>query len=191
MELLPKEIAKDFKSKRQILFIQEYVKDRNGTQAAIRAGYTKKNAKVSASQLLTKPNIQKGINYLYEQIRIRNEVGIDEVIAVLASQLRFDIAELFDENDNLKSVHDIPLHMRNSIEEITVNEIWEHDRDGNRIQTGVTKKIKTASRQGAAKMLLQHLGAFAKHNKQKRTQVAVFNMPDNNRVINVKENEEN
>ncbi len=44
---------------RHEIFAREYVKDLNGTRAAIAAGYSRKTARVTASQLLTKPNIQK------------------------------------------------------------------------------------------------------------------------------------
>ena len=43
---------------RERLFAAEYVKDSNGTQAAIRAGYAPGSAKVTASRLLTRPNVQ-------------------------------------------------------------------------------------------------------------------------------------
>lgn len=42
---------------KQKLFCREYVKDYNGTQAAIRAGYSPKTASVQASRLLKKSDI--------------------------------------------------------------------------------------------------------------------------------------
>ena len=44
---------------KQRRFVAEYLKDQNGTQAAIRAGYSKKTANEQASQLLAKLNIRK------------------------------------------------------------------------------------------------------------------------------------
>lgn len=46
---------------KQKVFKDEYLLDLNGTQAAIRAGYSKRSAKEIASELLTKPNIKKAI----------------------------------------------------------------------------------------------------------------------------------
>ena len=40
---------------RQARFVDEYMVDLNGTQAAIRAGYSRKTAEVLAYQLLQKP----------------------------------------------------------------------------------------------------------------------------------------
>ena len=42
---------------KEIKFCQEYLIDLNGTQAAIRAGYSKRSAKEIASENLTKPII--------------------------------------------------------------------------------------------------------------------------------------
>ena len=36
-----------------MLFIEEYCKDRNGKQAAIRAGYSRKTAEAQAARLLS------------------------------------------------------------------------------------------------------------------------------------------
>jgi phage terminase small subunit len=46
---------------KQSLFVTEYTVDFNGTQAAIRAGYSPKSARVTASQHLTNPAIQAKI----------------------------------------------------------------------------------------------------------------------------------
>jgi len=43
-------------------FVYEYLIDYNGTQAAIRAGYAKKSAKVTASRLLTNDNVKRAID---------------------------------------------------------------------------------------------------------------------------------
>ena len=46
---------------RQARFAAEYAIDQNGAAAARRAGYTKKNAAVKASQLLTKVNVREAV----------------------------------------------------------------------------------------------------------------------------------
>lgn len=48
---------------RQLAFCREYVKDSNGKQAAIRAGYAPKNAEITASQLLRVPKVKKHIDF--------------------------------------------------------------------------------------------------------------------------------
>jgi phage terminase small subunit len=46
---------------RQRRFVEEYLIDLNGTQAAIRAGHSSKTAKVTASQLLPEPNLRAAL----------------------------------------------------------------------------------------------------------------------------------
>jgi single-stranded DNA-binding protein len=47
---------------RQLLFVHEYLKDLNGKQAAIRAGYSPKTAESQASRLLRNVKVQNLIN---------------------------------------------------------------------------------------------------------------------------------
>ena len=48
-------------TKKQIRFCEEYVKDYNGTKAAIRAGYKESNAASQASRLLSDSNVLNAI----------------------------------------------------------------------------------------------------------------------------------
>lgn len=48
-------------NRKQRLFVQEYLVDKNGSQAAIRAGYSPKAARHHASRLLTRANIASQI----------------------------------------------------------------------------------------------------------------------------------
>lgn len=52
----------------QELFIQEYIKTGNATNSAIKAGYSKKTARVIGQENLTKPYIKKKINELSQKI---------------------------------------------------------------------------------------------------------------------------
>jgi phage terminase small subunit len=47
---------------KQQRFIKEYVKSGNGTQSAIKAGYSKKSAREIAKENMTKPLIKEVIN---------------------------------------------------------------------------------------------------------------------------------
>ena len=46
---------------RQRLFVQEYLTDPNGTQAASRAGYSARSAEMQASRLLSKDKVQEAV----------------------------------------------------------------------------------------------------------------------------------
>ena len=66
---------------KQKMFCKEYLVDFNGTQADIRAGYSKKTANEQASRLLTKVNVQTYLKKLIEKRNERTKITQDEVIA--------------------------------------------------------------------------------------------------------------
>jgi phage terminase small subunit len=70
---------------RRQLFVQNYVKDYNATQAAIRSGYSPKTAKVQGSRLLTYVDVRQAIEAL--QVKAKEEAGITalEVLKELAT----------------------------------------------------------------------------------------------------------
>ena len=73
---------------KQQRFCDEYLIDLNATQAAIRAGYSEKNARNIASENLAKPNISK---YIADRMAEKEKSLIadqDEVLRYLTSVLR-------------------------------------------------------------------------------------------------------
>jgi phage terminase small subunit len=64
-------------SDKQLRFCQEYVIDHNGTQAAIRAGYSPHTAKVQAARLLTKATILKEVGRM--ETKISERLDIDAI----------------------------------------------------------------------------------------------------------------
>lgn len=67
-------------SRKQLAFVREYAKDCNGAQAAIRAGYKAKSAKVQASVLLTKPNVRAAVAAGQAKAAAKAEVSVEYVI---------------------------------------------------------------------------------------------------------------
>jgi phage terminase small subunit len=57
-------LALNPKNPKQKRFAEEYAVDHNGTQAAIRAGYSEKTAAVAASKMLAKPDIRQMVQKL-------------------------------------------------------------------------------------------------------------------------------
>ena len=66
---------------RQRIFCNEYLVDFNGTQAAIRAGYSKKTANEQASRMLAKVNVQTYLQQLIEKRNKRTNIMQDDVVA--------------------------------------------------------------------------------------------------------------
>lgn len=89
---------------RHELFIEEYLKDYNGAQAAIRAGYAAPSARITASKLLTNPNISERIKKSQaekiQRVRVEQDDVLQELLIVLKSSVD-DFA--LDENNRLIS----------------------------------------------------------------------------------------
>ena len=73
---------------KQQRFCDEYLIDLNATQAAIRAGYSEKTAKVIGCENLTKPDIKKYIEERMEEKEKNLIADQDEVLKYLTSVLR-------------------------------------------------------------------------------------------------------
>lgn len=65
---------------KQKQFCEEYIIDLNGTQAAIRAGYSKKTARAIANELLTKLDIQEYIQKIKNKRSERVKYSQDELM---------------------------------------------------------------------------------------------------------------
>lgn len=68
---------------KQKMFVQEYLVDLNATQAAIRAGYSQKNADKIGSELLGKTRVSAAIQEAMKKRGKRVEVNQDYVIEKL------------------------------------------------------------------------------------------------------------
>jgi phage terminase small subunit len=77
---------------KQRAFIAEYLKDFNGTQAAIRAGYSERTARQIANKLLTLVDISEAID---AEIAERS-MSADEVLKRLAEHARADMGDFLD-----------------------------------------------------------------------------------------------
>jgi len=67
-------------SKKQIRFVNEYLVDLNGAQAAIRSGFSRRSARQTASSLLTKHNIRLLIQKKQKETEERLQITRDDVI---------------------------------------------------------------------------------------------------------------
>jgi len=68
----------------QALFVDEYMRDQNATQAAIRAGYSEKSAHWRGSTLLKDPKVQAAIEERVKAAQARSSVTVDRVLLELS-----------------------------------------------------------------------------------------------------------
>ncbi|TCB86668.1 terminase small subunit [Enterobacter wuhouensis] len=75
-------------------FVAEYLKDGNATQAAIRAGYSKKSAEQIGYQLLQKTTVAHAVAQQQKASIVRTLGGADEVLAQMWQLATFDANQL-------------------------------------------------------------------------------------------------
>ncbi len=129
---------------KQAKFVQEYLRDRNGTQAAIRCGYSKKTARQQGARLLSKAAVREAVNTRVEKDAARFELDRDEMLRELRRIATADLSQAFDESGSLKKLHEIPEDVRRAIAGL------EHNEFG--------PKLKLWDKNAALKMALTHLG---------------------------------
>ncbi|MCB0232501.1 MAG: terminase small subunit [Anaerolineae bacterium] len=78
---------------KQRVFVEEYLRCWNATEAALKAGYSKRTARSTGCENLTKPNIKAEI----EQAVSERAMTADEVLVRLAEQARGEYADYIDE----------------------------------------------------------------------------------------------
>lgn len=82
-------------SPKQQAFCEYYLESSNATQAAIKAGYSEKGVRVTASHLLTNINIQEEISRLREEMHNENIASAQEVMEYFSKVMRGEIKDQF------------------------------------------------------------------------------------------------
>jgi phage terminase small subunit len=149
--------------RQHLRFVDEYLIDLNGTQAAIRAGYSPKTANEQASRLLANVNIQLLIAEKQIIRSIRTEITSDRVILEIARLAFSDPRKAFTGANELKDIHDWPDEVAAAISSIKIKEL----RDADGTVTGTVKEVKFWDKNSAADKLMKHLGAYEVDNRQK------------------------
>lgn len=154
---------------KQELFCQEYLVDLNATQAAIRAGYSKKTAYRTGCDNLKKPHIAARIAELKAARVERVVADADYLLKRLLDEAEADLADLYTEEGSLKPVHQWPKIWRQGlVAGLEVQQQYEY-KDGERVPDGVVVKAKLADRVRRLELLGKHIavGAFAeKHHHE-------------------------
>ncbi len=145
------------------LFIAEYPKDLNATQAAIRAGYSEKTAASQGQRLLKDVEVRAAIDVALATRIEKVQVDAVYVLNRLFEMAEADRADLYDDDGALKPIHEWPAVWRKGlVNGIEVEELFEGvGRDRKHI--GRIKKIKTDSGLAILNLLGKHVqvNAFA------------------------------
>lgn len=100
-------MAARLKVDKQSRFAQEYVKDLNVTQAAIRAGYSTKTAAAQGSRLLKKVKVRAEVDALLAAVAQKNGITVERTVQEIARIAYGDTRQLFNPDGSLKALDEL------------------------------------------------------------------------------------
>jgi phage terminase small subunit len=147
-------------------FCEEYIKDLNGTQAAIRAGYSPKTANEQSSQLLAKLNVKDFIAELKQSLSTKNEGLAQQVIDELKKLGFANIHDYIDTGNEIKDLTTIDRDKVAAVESIKKT-VTEFNGGGESSGKKTSIQFKLYDKISALEKLGRHLGIFELDNQQK------------------------
>ncbi len=136
-------------TKKQEMFVQEYLIDLNATQAAIRAGYSPDTAKEIGCENLTKPNIRARVDQALAERSKRTGINQDRVLMELAKMAFVNISDVV----NLENVKVLDTATREDLACIQSIKIKPNE-------WGTEREVKLSDKKAALELLGKHLGMF-------------------------------
>ena len=149
---------------RREIFIREYLIDRNGTRAAIAAGYSPKTAGQKAYMLLQEPDVRERVNEATKRLLRNADITAERVLMELARIAFSDVRALYDEQGRLKPIHELNDDQAAAITAVDVEEqyaipkLGESQADADRRIEARVLKIRRADK-------VQTLGLLARFFK--------------------------
>lgn len=154
-------------NEKQQRFVQEYLVDLNGTQAAIRAGYSPKTAPSQASRLLTNAKVTEALQAARARIGRKLEVTQERILQELARIAFADVRDLFTWDEESASY--VPSANLTDDQAAAVSaieaETTRFTRDDGTVETKIKLKLKTYDKKGALDSLAKHLGMFVERHE--------------------------
>jgi phage terminase small subunit len=138
---------------KQQRFVDEYLIDLNATQAAIRAGYSARNADKIGHQLLGKTRVSDEISLGMKAREKRTGITQDRVLQELARIAFFDIRKLYKDDGSLKRPDELDDDAAAVLSGVDVMEM-----SGNDGPVTLTKKAKVFDKTAALTLAMRHLG---------------------------------
>ncbi len=158
-------------TKKQELFVSEYLIDLNATQAAIRAGYSENTAKETGYENLTKPHIAEAISNAQNKRLEKNEVNADYVLKRLIEIDEMDVVDILDDSGHIKPITQWPKSWRRTISGLDIQELMMGE-----VET-VLRKIKWPDKVKNLELLGKHIDVQAfKEKREVEGELTVNNL---------------
>ncbi len=154
---------------KQARFVEEYLGDINGTAAAIRAGYNKKQARQQAYRLSQKPEIRAAVAAAMQRRSKRTEITQDRVLQELALIGFADMGDyltLGEDGEVRLDLSKLPEGATKIIAELTQDVYVEGT--GKKAREVKKTKLKLHDKRGALVDIARHLGMFIDRFKIER-----------------------
>lgn len=157
-------------------FVQEYLKDPNGTRAYLKVYKCSQNvAVVNSSRLLTHANIRDAIAIGRKKLAEQANIDALDVLLDLHGKVKADLADLYDDNGSLRPIAEWSMPWRQGlVAGLETTRRVVPGADGEDMVEEVTK-LKLADRTRLLQLLGEHVdvGAFAKEMNQQNTQINI------------------
>lgn len=139
-------------TKKQLLFVDEYLIDLNATQAAIRAGYSVDSARDIGCENLTKPNIQQAIAKAMAERSKRTGVNQDRVVLELAKIAFVKMTDIVNDEGEIRPDA--------TDDDLACIESVKYKRSDSDTGSSEEREVKIASKLKALELLGKHLGMW-------------------------------
>ncbi|MEA2036159.1 MAG: terminase small subunit [Nanoarchaeota archaeon] len=164
-----KKPAKKKLTPKQAMFCKEYLIDLNATQAAIRAGYSKKTADKIGHENLVKPDIKSKIDDELSKRSKRIEITAEKVLQEIAKMSFANMDDYITHTEDGEAFVDLSKLTRDqaaALTEVSVDSYFDSKR--------VVKKtkIKLADKKANLQLLGQHLNLF-EEKEQKPVEIHI------------------
>ncbi len=139
-------------TEKQQRFVAEYLIDLNGTQAAIRAGYSAKTADVQASRMLGNVKVQQAISEAMAERSKRTGVNQDRVVLELAKIAFVKMTDIVDNQGRIKSSA--------TEDDLACIESMKYKESESDTGSSVEREVKISPKLKALELLGKHLGMW-------------------------------
>ena len=154
---------------KQALFVDEYLANLNGTQAAIRAGCSRKTARAIASENLRKPEIAAEIARRRRRLNEKFEGLIFRVISELAHIGFADYGDVLGPKWTYKPLREWPPEFWAAVKSVKYSEKLAPDGPPGKRQRIVDQlNIKTYDKLHALGLIGEYMGIFPRGSARKR-----------------------
>jgi phage terminase small subunit len=155
---------------RHASFLKAYISNgRNGTAAAISAGYSERSAADSASRLLKHPDVAAQLSRLAGQTEKKLELTAERVMQELATIALFDPATMYGEDGELLPVAQMPEATRRAIAGIEEHISPKGDRN---------KKLRISSKLGSLELVSKIIGMVKAQDTFAPVQIIIGAAPE-------------